>query len=67
MTTEEVVQMLQAAVKQAGSQEAWARRHGCAIGRVGEVVRGRRDPDDRILAGLGLRRVVTYEPIETEA
>ncbi|WP_024351049.1 hypothetical protein [Aurantimonas coralicida] len=65
MTAAGVRNLLRQACADAGSQQSWAREHGVSPQYVGDVILGRRDPGDRILDGLGLRRVVTYRPIET--
>jgi transcriptional regulator with XRE-family HTH domain len=54
---------LRAAIAAAGSQEAFARQVGVAPSFISEVVGGRRNFTDRILAAMGLRRVEVYRPL----
>ena len=56
--------MLARACQQAGGQAAWARLHGIAPGYVSDVLRGHDEPGKRLLAALGLERVVDYRPVE---
>ncbi len=53
-----VLRLLRAAVAEAGSQSAWARKHGVSQAYVNHVLLGRRQAGPRVLAGLGLERVV---------
>lgn len=50
----------------AGGQSAWAVSHGLSGAYVSDVCRGRRDPGDGVLRGLGLQRQVLYVPREPE-
>ena len=63
MTAAEVRDLLCQACQRAGSQQAWARRHGVSPQYVGDVLIGRREPGDKILDGLQIRKIVTYEPM----
>jgi hypothetical protein len=40
-----------------GDQQAWAKANGLSPAYVSDVLNGRRDPADKILAALGLRRL----------
>lgn len=42
------------------SQKAWGARHGISSPYVSDAIAGRADPGEKILAALGLERVVTY-------
>jgi hypothetical protein len=44
----------------AGSQKAWADRHGVSQAYLCDVLRGNREPGESILAAMGLVRVVAY-------
>lgn len=57
---------LNASVKEAGSQSAFARKIGVSVPFLNMVVNAERHPSDRILAAIGIRRVVEthYEFIE---
>lgn len=56
----EVCRRLSAACKAAGSQRAWAEKHGVSPAYVCDVINARRDPGQSILNALGLARVVRY-------
>ncbi len=56
----EVCRRLSAACKAAGSQRAWAEKHGVSPAYVCDVINARRDPGQSILNALGLVRVVRY-------
>jgi DNA-binding transcriptional regulator YdaS (Cro superfamily) len=60
MTVDDVKNLLIAQCDQAGSQKAWASRHGLSEGYVCDTIRGRRAPGGAILRALGLKRAVSY-------
>lgn len=60
MTEDEVIEQLRAAIADAGSQRAFAEKHGFTPGYVSDVLKGQRGLSDRILAAIGVERVVTY-------
>jgi hypothetical protein len=64
MELSEVIHLLRLRCAQAGSQAAWAREHGLAQTYVNEVLRGNRNPGEKLLHALGLIAVVDYRPIE---
>lgn len=66
LRTEEVLDRLRAACREAGSQTAWAEANGISVAYVSDVVRGRRDPGDSVLRGLGLQREVRHVAREPE-
>lgn len=55
-----VVSELRAAIKSAGSQTKFAARCGVSPQFVCDVLNGRRIPSGRLLAAIGMRRVVKY-------
>lgn len=63
MTTSDVRDLLRQACDASGSQQAWAQEHGVSPQYVGDVLMGRREPGDKILGGLQLRKIVTYERV----
>ncbi|MEO9787543.1 MAG: transcriptional regulator [Aurantimonas coralicida] len=63
MTAAGVRDLLRQACADAGSQQAWATANGVSPQYVGDVLLGRREPGDKILDGLGVRKIVTYEPM----
>jgi len=48
-------------VKQAGSQTVAAKRLGVSGAYLSDVIHERREPGEKILSALGLKRVVNYE------
>ncbi len=51
---------LRKACEAAGSQKAWAARHGVSAGHVNDVLNDRKPAGPAVLAALGLRKVVRY-------
>lgn len=47
----------------AGSQSAWAEANGMSPAYVSDVLNSRREPGAKILAALGLRKIVRYVPV----
>lgn len=60
LTEQEVVARLRAAIDTAGSQAAFARRHGISNQYVSDALRGRRELGQKILEAIGVERVVSY-------
>lgn len=60
LTEQQVIERLRAACATAGGQKAFAKAHGFTPGYVSDVLRGKRAPADRILAALGVERIVVY-------
>lgn len=54
------VAVLRARVAAAGTQQQFAQEHGVSAQHVSDILSGRRDPGPRVLAILGLTRVITY-------
>ncbi len=48
------------ALHKASSRAAWATAHGVALRDIDGVLAGRLEPDDAMLAALGLERVTEY-------
>lgn len=61
MTEYEVKKRLRAAIDAAGGQRRFAEAHGFSAAYVNDVLRGKRDLADRILAAIGVRRIVVYQ------
>ena len=57
---------LKSEIEIAGSQKAFAARLGISEQYLTDILKRRREPGEKILKPLGLRRVVTYERIEQE-
>jgi hypothetical protein len=68
MDIEEVRRLLAAECYSAGSQRAWAEKHGFSAGYVSGVLQKRKEPSAKMLAALGLervvRRTVTYRRVK---
>lgn len=60
MDQQDVIERMRAAIVAAGSQAAFAERHGISLQYVNDVLRGRREPGRKILDALDVERVVTY-------
>jgi hypothetical protein len=57
----EIVDLLRAEVKKAGSQEAWAKKAGLQRTAVNKVLHGKKPPSKSIIFALGLRIVVVSD------
>lgn len=64
----EVCSRLSVACKNAGSQKAFAEKHGLSAAYVCDVMNARREPGKSILDALGLTRVIRYKitPLKRE-
>lgn len=63
MTLEQFRTLIQKLADKEG-QNVLARRLGVSNAYVSDIVNGRRDPGQKILEGLGYRRVISYERSE---
>ncbi len=66
LNADEVRAALKTALAAETNQREWARKNHVSQATVSLVLSGVRGPSDSILAALGLRRVITYEPLEGE-
>ncbi len=66
MSESELIAMLRDACAQAGGQKTWAVKHGVSPAYLSDVINGLRAPAAKILAAIGVRRVVTYKPVKTK-
>lgn len=64
MTKTEFMLFLHDKIREAGDQKTLAKQLGVSQGYLSDVLLGRREPADKILTRLGLRRVVTFEIID---
>lgn len=68
MNTEHAIEILRAAVDDAGSIAAWADQNGISRPYVSLVLRGRQEPGPKIAAALGLQQIrettYRYEPTD---
>jgi hypothetical protein len=60
MDTAAVRRLLGAAVQQAGTQASWCALHDISPAYLSDVLAGRREPGEKILAAMGLERVLSY-------
>jgi len=67
MTPDEARDLLRSECEKVGSQAAWGTRHAISRAHVCGVLSGRKEMGDRMQAALGLRRVITYEPVRRRA
>jgi hypothetical protein len=58
---DDVLDILRAQVALSGSQEAFAQAAGVSQQYVGDVLRGKREPGQKILRAIGLRKVSGYQ------
>ena len=56
MDTEQILKLLRKHTAEAGSVAKWANDNGFSGMYVGNVLRGKKPPSERLLAALGLRR-----------
>lgn len=61
---EAVLDLLSDAVLRAGGQRAYAEQNKVSQGELSLILAGKRDLAPKILAALGLRRVIEYERAE---
>lgn len=67
MTAEEVRAMLRTEVEQAGSQDAWAKRHGLSQVTVSHTIIGYRRIGPKIAAALGLELIMGWREKAVDA
>lgn len=65
LTESQVIERLRAACVAAGGQKAFAEQHKLTPSYVHDVLHGRRPPADRILAAIGVERVIVYQEKES--
>lgn len=64
LSTAEVLDALAAAVDAAGSQRAFTRNIGLSQAYVADVLAENRQPGERVLEALGLKRIVIIAAVE---
>ncbi|WP_160119901.1 transcriptional regulator [Rhodovarius lipocyclicus] len=60
LTLAGVYARLNRAVREAGSQTAFAAQHGLSLGHLNDVLNSRREPGPLVLRALGLRKREIY-------
>ena len=66
MTLDGLRKYLRRECDKVGSQKGWAAQHGLSLPYVNDVINGRREPGESILAALGYERApVSYRKKDT--
>lgn len=63
----DVFVLIRSACREAGGQAAWAAANGMSAAYVSDVLNSRREPGPKVLAALGLRKIVRYVPARASA
>jgi len=63
LTRDDVRHRLSQAIRDAGSQRAFAVRAGISQANLNDILHGRRAMGERVLAALDLRRIERFVPI----
>ena len=63
MTADDVRNLMRREIAKKGTIGAWAREANINAAYVSDVLRGHREPAHKILAALGIERVVTYRRV----
>lgn len=61
MTTQEFRDVLKSRVKAIGTQAEAAKHYGVSSSYLSEVIRGTREPAEKLLSAMGIVKVVRYE------
>lgn len=61
LTESDVITLLDSRVRAAGSQSNFAKRHRMSLAYLGDVLKRKRGPGEKILAALGLVKVIIYQ------
>ena len=67
MTRDDVRAMLAQAVRDAGSQKAFALRAGVSRPYLNDVLAGRREPGERLLDAIAVQRVERFVSLRRDA
>lgn len=67
MTLTQLLKCLDGRIEEAGSQAMLAEQLGVSWQYLNDVLYRRRMPGKKLLAALGLRRVMTFEPLDINA
>ena len=63
LNDEQVRALIREKIAEAGTIKKWSTDNGLSTPYVSDVLNGRRDLAPKVLAAVGLTRVVTYEPL----
>ena len=61
LTKAQLLELVRSAVEAAGTQKALAERYGISEQYLTDVLRGRREPGEKLLSALGYERVILYQ------
>ncbi len=64
ITIDEVRRRLQQQIDLHGSQTAAARNLGVSLAYLNDVIRGRREPGEKLLTPIGIQKVVIYQEMQ---
>lgn len=64
ITVDEVRRRLQQQVDSHGSQTAAAQHLGVSLAYLNDVIRGRREPGEKLLTPIGIQKVTIYQEIQ---
>jgi transcriptional regulator with XRE-family HTH domain len=67
LSEQDILGRLRAAVRAAGSQQAFAEQHHISAQYLSDVLRGRREAGVKILDALGIEKVITYREKHPES
>lgn len=60
MNTDEFIKVIWQMVKAEGSQKEFAKRFGISTAYLNDILHKRREPGDKLLNAIGVRKEVTY-------
>ena len=66
MTPNQVRELLKSACDKAGSQSAFADKHGMSRALICQIINNNLEPANKVCAALGIERVITYRKIRTD-
>lgn len=64
ITVDEVRRRLQQQVELYGSQTAAAQHLGVSLAYLNDVIRGKREPGEKLLTPIGIQKVVIYQEMQ---
>ena len=67
ITVDEVRRRLQQQVDLNGSQTATAQRLGVSLAYLNDVIRGKREPGEKLLTPIGIHKVVIYQEMQVKS
>lgn len=64
ITVDEVRRRLQQQIDLNGSQTATAQRLGVSLAYLNDVIRGKREPGEKLLTPIGIQKVIIYQEVQ---